>query len=163
MTARNDPGSRRVLLLGLGNTILADDGVGIHAVRAVRDRAAALGVEIREAEVAGFQLIDLLTGFDACVLVDAARFDGGTPGEVRVLDVAELPASLHLVAAHQIDLASALALGREMGVKMPDTVRIVAVQVQDDRTFSEECTPAVGAAVQPAAETALRLLRGLVE
>lgn len=148
---------RKVLLLGLGNAILCDDGVGIHAVRAIEPDARSAGIEVREAEVAGFQLLDLLTGFDAVIVVDAARLEGARPGDVHVLAAHELPASLHLVAAHQIDLASALALGRELGMPMPADVRIVAVHVEDDRTFSETCTPAVAKAIGTAGATALQL------
>lgn len=153
--------ARRVLLLGLGNAILCDDGVGIQAVRRIADAARSNGFEVREAEVAGFSLLDLLDGFDAAVVVDAARMAGCEPGEIRILDVSDMLPSLHLVAGHQIDLPNALALGREIGVAVPSEVKIVAVQIEDDRTFSESCTPAVEAAIDAAGRTALEVAHEL--
>lgn len=154
--------ARRVLILGLGNAILTDDAVGIHAVRLLEDDPRAEKFDLSEAEVAGFALLDLLADYDAAVVIDAVRVAGLEPGEVTVLDAADMVPSLHLVAAHQIDLPGALALGAEMGVHMPSTVRVVGVQVIDDRTFGERCTPAVEAAVPRAAQTALELAESLL-
>jgi len=150
-----DSGSPRVLLLGIGNTILTDDGVGIHAVRLVKEDAEKAGVVVEEAEVAGFALLDILTGFDALVVVDAIRLPDREPGELVVIDGESMPPSLHLVAAHQVDLPTAIALGRDVGAHMPTEVRVVGVQIEDDRTFGTEPTPAVQAATAEAALTAL--------
>lgn len=146
-----------VLLLGLGNTLLSDDAVGIHVVRYIAAGGAVPGIDIKEAEVAGFALLDLLEGYERAVVVDAVRIRDARPGEVLILDGIGLEPSLHLVAGHQIDLPSALELGRQLGRPVPSSVTIVGVQVVDDRTCSESCTPAVKAAIPEAARIALRL------
>lgn len=153
---------RSVVLLGLGNTLLSDDGVGVLVVRAIAGEARALGAQVAEAEVAGFALVDVLGDHDAAVVVDAARLPGLAPGEIVVRGLDEFEPSLHLVAAHQVDLPAAIALGRAMGHRMPEVVRVVAVQVADDRTFCESCTPEVAAAVGTAARLALGLVEELV-
>jgi len=153
---------RKVLLLGIGNTLLTDDGIGIHAVRLVRERAQGAGVSVSEAEVAGFALLDVLDGYDALVVVDAVRLPDLEPGEVTVVDADTMPPSLHLVAGHQVDLPTALALGRDSGLHVPSTAVVVGVQIADDRTFGTEPTPAVAAAAGHAGETALRLALALV-
>ena len=145
------------LLLGLGNTLLCDDAVGIHVVRYIAAGGAVPGVDIKEAEVAGFALLDLLEGYGRAIVVDAVRIRDSHPGEVVILDRIGLGPSLHLVAAHQIDLPAALELGRQLGRPVPGSVTIVGVQVEDDRTCSETCTPAVQAAIPEAARIALRL------
>jgi len=151
----------RVLLLGIGNTVLTDDGVGIHAVRVAREAAEKDGIVVREAEVAGFALLDILTGFDALVVIDAVKVAGHEPGDVFVVDPHSMPPSLHLVAAHQVDLPTALALGREVGVHMPSEVKVVGVQIEIDHTFGTEPTPAVANSVPEAARLALDLARAL--
>lgn len=154
--------ARRILVLGLGNTCLKDDAVGIHVVRALAEEADASGFETAEAEVAGFALIDLLEGFDAAVVVDAVDV-GAAPGTVTLVDVRQPGPSLHLVSGHQIDLPAALAIGVSLGSKVPHEVSVVGIQVQDARSFGETCTPAVEAAVPQAVELALseaRRLRG---
>jgi len=150
------PGARTVIL-GLGNAILSDDGVGIKVVRHIAKLGAPAGVDLKEAEVAGFALLDLLGGYERAVVVDAIRLRDAQPGEVTVFDADSLEPSLHLVAGHQIDLPAALELGRRLGLPLPESVQIVSVQICDDTTFSEECTPAVTAAIPAAASMAVRL------
>ena len=154
----NTAGLATTVLLGLGNSILCDDGVGIKVVRYIAESGAPLGCDIKEAEVAGFALLDLLEGYDRAVIVDAVRLSDSHPGDVTVFDAESLGPSLHLVAGHQIDLPSALELGRRLGRNVPGIVHIVGVQISDDTTFSEECTPAVQAAIPVAASIAMRVV-----
>jgi len=146
------------LVLGLGNTILRDDGVGIKVARHLAEHHAAENIVVREAELAGFALIELLEGFDRAVVIDAVRIDGASPGEVVVFESGALQPSLHLVAGHQIDLPTALEMGRRMGRPVPGTVYVVGVQIEDDCTFDERCTDAVEAAIPEAARAALELI-----
>jgi len=145
----------RILILGLGNAILCDDGVGIKVARRVAELGPHPGIVVKEAELAGFALIDLLEGFERVVVVDAVRLRDAEPGEIVVFDSGLLEPSLHLVAGHQIDLPTALEMGRHLGRPVPGAVSIVGIQVRDDRTFSESCTPEVEAAIEKAAEVVL--------
>ena len=151
---------KQTLILGLGNTLLRDDGVGVYAAR----RAGELlrpddDIDVEEAEIAGFALLDLLAGYERAVIIDAVHLEGHQPGDVVALDVGRFAATTHLVTGHQIDLPTALELGREMGRPVPPEVHIVGVQVGDDSTLSEECTPPVQQAVDLAAERALDIAR----
>ncbi len=145
------------LILGLGNAILCDDGVGIKVARRIAKTGPHPGVVVKEAELAGFALIDLLEGFERAVVIDAVRLRDAEPGEIVVFESELLEPSLHLVAGHQIDLPTALEMGRQLGRAVPSIVSIVGIQVQDDRTFSEDCTPEVEAAIERAAEVALSI------
>jgi hydrogenase maturation protease len=145
------------LILGLGNAILCDDGVGIKAARYIVELGPNPDIVVKEAELAGFALIDMLEGFDRAVVIDAVRTRSGNPGDIVVFDSSSLEPSLHLVAGHQIDLPTALEMGRRLGRPVPSTVRIVGVQIENDTTFSESCTPGVEAAIPEAARTALRI------
>lgn len=156
MTPR-PPAEKPVLILGLGNAILCDDGVGIKVARHIAENHASTDVVVKEAEVAGFALLDLLEGFDRAVVVDAVRLPDAAPGEIAVFDLDALTPSLHLVSGHQIDLPTALEMGRQLGRSMPASVHVVGVQVEDDRTFDERCTPAVEATISAAADVALRI------
>ncbi len=69
--------------------------------------------------------------------------------------------SLHLVSGHQIDLPTALELGALLDVRLPTETWVVGVQVEDDRTFCERCTPAVERSIPGAAAEALAIARRL--
>ena len=151
-----------MLILGLGNTILSDDGVGIYAVRRVRELVEpSEPIDVEEAELGGFALLDLLEGYRAGVIVDAVEWRSLAPGALRTVDLAEFMPTARLAAGHQIDLPTALELGKTLGLPMPARVVIVAIQVQDPRLLGEQCTDAVAAAIGPAARLALKLARGL--
>jgi hydrogenase maturation protease len=155
---------RRTLVLGLGNTILTDDAIGLLAVReAERQWAGAGGVEFCEASIAGFDLLELLAGFDTVIIVDAIKIGRGAPGTIYSLVPEDLPQSVRLQAIHEIDLATALALGAQLGAAMPDDVVILAVEVVDDLTLGEQPTPVVAAAIPSVAARILAELshRGL--
>jgi hydrogenase maturation protease len=143
----------RTLVLGLGNPILTDDGVGIHLVRALRARCGPQdGVDLAEASVGGLRLLDVLAGYRRVILVDAIQTPDGEPGAVYRLCPDDLRQSLHSGSSHDISLSGALTLGRSLGMVLPndDDLVIIGVQVEDVLTFGENCTPAVRAAIPQA-------------
>lgn len=138
------------LVLGLGNPILTDDGVGIHVVRSVAAHwPAGHGVMFAEASVGGLRLLDRLAGYERVILVDAIQTRQGRPGDVYRLDLDQLPASLHSGSTHDLSLPAALDLGRRLGMKLPgdEGISIFAVEVQDVVTFGDSCTQAVALAI----------------
>jgi hydrogenase maturation protease len=153
----------RTLVLGLGNPLLGDDAVGLKVAALVRERlGGAPGVDVEEEEAGGLRLMERMTGYDRAILVDAA-VTGGAPGEVRRLAPDDLPTQ-RTATAHGIDLASALALGRQLGYPMPSEVTIVAIEAVSVLEFRHDMTPAVAAAVEPAVAAVLEeIARGRAE
>ena len=147
----------KTLVLGLGNTILTDDGVGIHVVRRVAACHPRDDVTYAEASVGGLRLLDSIAGYEKVILVDAIRTPEGRPGDVYRLHASDLRASLHSGSTHDLVLRDALALGRCLQMTLPDDedLVIVAIEVEDVITFGEQCTPAVAAAIPRAAEAVL--------
>jgi hydrogenase maturation protease len=146
----------KTLVLGLGNPILTDDGVGIHVVRVVQSRISGSQVPISnlelffvEASVGGLRLLDVLAGYERVIIVDAIQTHDGRPGDVHRLHADDLRASLHSSSTHDLTLSGALALGRHLGMALPEDqdLVILAVEVEDVLTFGEECTPGVRAAI----------------
>jgi hydrogenase maturation protease len=158
----NEPASNiqypipKTLVLGLGNPLLTDDGVGIHVVRAVAacfpDSRFAIpdsSLSFAEASVGGLRLLDALAGFDRVILIDAIQTRGGQPGDVYRLAPGDLQGSLHSGSTHDLSLPGALNLGRRLGMTLPgdDDLTLLAVEVEDVLTFGETCSPAVVEAI----------------
>jgi hydrogenase maturation protease len=150
-------------IIGLGNTILSDDGAGIYAVREIKRRLQDAGLsdaaDIVEIEVAGFALLELLTGWKKIILVDSIQFDNLKPGTVIEIDPQELRTSLRLRSVHDVDLPTILALGRKLGLKMPEEVIVVGIQAEDALTLGERLTPAAERGVSNAVARVLALFR----
>jgi len=151
----------KTLILGLGNPILTDDGIGIHVVREVAARCQREDVTFAEASVGGLRLLEIIAGYDRGILVDAIQTPGGKPGDICRLRPDDLRASLHVGSTHDLSLPSTLTLGRGLGMKLPDdeAIVIIAIEVEDVLTFSEECTPAVAAAIPRAVEAVFTELK----
>ncbi|MBE3050465.1 hydrogenase maturation protease, partial [Candidatus Bathyarchaeota archaeon] len=69
-----------MLVLGVGNPILSDDGVGIHVARELKKREMP-GVDVEELAASGLELLDVVRGYDKVVIIDAIQTTNGRPGE----------------------------------------------------------------------------------
>ena len=66
---------KKTQILGLGNTYLGDDAVGIHVIRELRPVVEPLGIDVVEAELGGFELAEILGGYGRAKIVDAVKFE----------------------------------------------------------------------------------------
>jgi len=148
---------KKILIVGLGNPILTDDGIGIYVMREVAAQCARDDVVFAEASVGGLRLLDTIRGYERVILVDAIQTCTGRPGDIYRLRPNDLRASLHSGSTHDVSLPGALALGRGLGMSLPsdEALSIVAIEVEDVLTFGEACTPAVAAAIPRAVEVVL--------
>jgi hydrogenase maturation protease len=151
----------KTLVLGLGNPILTDDGVGVRVAEAVREELEHLrrtsdevrrkldSVEVREVSVGGLTLMEAMLGYDRVILIDALHRRDGQPGTVHRLTLDDLRAispPQHTASAHDASLITALEVGQRMGLPLPTEIIIYAVEVENISDFSEELTPAVAQA-----------------
>jgi hydrogenase maturation protease len=149
----------KALVLGLGNPILTDDGVGIHVVRALAGRLKRPDVDVAEVSLGGLRLLDSVAGYDRLILVDAIQI-GGRVGQVYRLGPKNLLSSLHSASSHDLGLPAAMELGRRLGMVLPEdeAITILAVEVEDVITFGETCTPHVQAVIPQVAQMVLEEL-----
>jgi len=137
----------RRLVLGVGNPILSDDGIGIHVARALKLRNLP-GVEVEELPASGLELLDMVLDFEKVIIVDAIQTRGGVPGQIHILEEADFERAVHGSSPHGINIATALAMGRKIvPERMPNEVVYVAVEVEDLVNVCERLTPKVEAAL----------------
>ena len=150
----------KTLILGLGNAIRCDDGVGNRIAQILENEISDPEVTVTETNAAGLDLLDLLTGYERAIIIDAIQTQKGRAGQVHRLSLHDLGAPHYLSATHNIDLATALELGTRLGLALPEEVIIFAIEAADVTTFSEECTPEVERAIPEVVESVLEELRG---
>ena len=135
----------RTLVIGMGNPILCDDAVGIRLARDLQsDLARIPEVDlITDCSVGGLNLIDLVAGYDRLVVFDSIKTPGGCPGKWLAMTGATFTETMNLTNVHDANFTTALELGRQMGMHLPppNQVHIFAVEILDNRTFSETMTP----------------------
>ena len=127
----------KTLILGFGNPILTDDGVGIRIAHKIKEENPYL--EVIETSEAGIVLIDHVAGYDKLVIIDSIK-TGEKPGELYKLELEDLKPAAYFSSSHGIDIATAFKLGDSLGYKMPKHISLYAVEIRDNTTFGEECT-----------------------
>ncbi len=157
-------GPSRTLIVGLGNPILQDDAVGLRVAQALRHRLdGAEGIEVVEDYNGGLRLMERMVGYDRVVVVDAI-VSGAAPGTLHSLRPDDRP-TRRSASSHDVDLATALALGRQAGAPLPNDreVHLVGIEAVAVLDFGEVLTPDVEAAVPRAVELVLSLARSPME
>lgn len=135
----------RTLVLGIGNPIVTDDAVGLRVAQVIKQANPEL--EVVEACSGALGLFDYITDCDRLIIVDSVKTAGGKPGSLYKIELDDLKPKLNHAASHGLDIASAFALGEGLGYRMPRTVSIYAIEVEDNVSFSEACTKEVAARI----------------
>jgi hydrogenase maturation protease len=149
----------RTLILGLGNPILGDDSAGLKVAEIVRQRMALdPSIEVSEDYAGGLRLMERLIGYDRAIIVDAICTGTHPPGTVLRLNSDDIPTQ-HTASTHDINLPTALRLAATMNLKIPERVRIIAIEAENVLDFSEQCSPAVTLALPRAADAVLAELQ----
>lgn len=139
----------------MGNTLLRDDGAGVHAVRYLRTRAGqAPDAEFLDVGTLSFTLAGAIEDADRLIIIDAARM-GRPPGTVRVFEGEEMDRFLQRnrkLSAHEVSLVDLLAVARLTGL-LPERRALIGIEPQSfdwGETPTEpvaQAIPAVGVAV----------------
>jgi hydrogenase maturation protease len=155
--------SVKTIIVGLGNPILGDDGVGWQIARQVQQRSDfPPNVDVDCLSVGGISLMERLIGYERAILIDSFVTNKNPIGTLSCFSVNELPnrALGHMCSAHDTTLQNALKIGQELGAQLPKEIVVVAVEAQDVYDFSEQLTPMVAAAVPTAVQAIINLLGG---
>ena len=148
--------SPRLLVLGIGNLLMGDEGVGVHAIRALEKERLPAGVEILDGGTGGFHLLSCLDDYP-CVIVIDATMDGREPGTVRITKPRFLSDYPRSFGAHDIGLRDLLESAALLG-PLP-VVHLVTVSIADIRCVTTELTPAVQRALLRVVQSVEQILR----
>jgi hydrogenase maturation protease len=149
----------KTLILGMGNPLLCDDGVGLRVAAELKDRVEQPEITVMETGIAGLSLLDLLVGYDKAIIIDAIQTVGGKAGQIYRLDPKAFDTAIHTASAHGIDFTTALEFGKKLGLSLPQQIIIFAIEASDVHTFNEECTPEVRKAIPTCVEMVLQELK----
>ncbi|MDR3283073.1 MAG: hydrogenase maturation protease [Candidatus Methanoplasma sp.] len=148
----------RTVVIGLGSPIMSDDAVGLKVSEAVEGENLP-GVDALQEAVGGLEIIPMVRGYSYAVIVDAIKTGDYAPGTVLIFNLEDFDGAVADVPAHDVNLATALKVGRQIQPgMMPLAVKFVAVEVEDLQTVSEAMTPAVAASVDSAKNAVMHVI-----
>ena len=152
-------GKTKTLILGMGNSLLSDDGVGLRVAAELKNRLNQPKITVMETSVAGLSLLDLLVGYDRAIIIDAIQTVDGKAGQIYRLDPEAFDTTRHTTSPHDVNLTTALEFGKKLGLPLPQEIVILAIEASDVSTFSEECTPEVTQAIPTCVEMVIQEIK----
>jgi hydrogenase maturation protease len=154
----------KILVLGLGNELYGDDAAGIHTIRRLKQERLregrtdwADGVEFTETSLSGLALLDLLIGHDALLIIDTIQKEQPSPGKIHQLGEKDLR-SLPGPSPHYVSVPQALEIGRQLGLKVPGEIRVLAVEAKNTFCLGEGLSKAMVEALPKITKRAKKLL-----
>jgi hydrogenase maturation protease len=140
----------KTLILGLGNPILGDDGVGWKIATEFQQREKIPSdVTIECMSIGGISLMEALIGYDRAIIIDSIVTHQVPVGTVNLSKLQDLPnhTSGHMSSAHDTSLQDAIKMGISLGAHLPDEIMVVTVEAQKVYEFSETLSPPVASAI----------------
>ena len=147
-----------ILVLGIGNVLLGDEGAGVHAMRRLEQGARLPGVEFADGGTLGFTLAGLIESKPALIVLDAAEMKAA-PGSVAGFEgsrMDEFLGSERKRSVHEVGLLDLMAVAA-LGGRLPPRRALIGIQPQTI-DWSETPSAAVAQAIPRACEHARQLI-----
>ena len=147
--------TKETLILGVGNLLLKDEGVGIHVINALEKENLPAYVHLMDGGTGGLHLLSWLQGYDRLIMIDAT-LDSNPPGTVRLIQPRYATDFPPLMSAHEIglkDMIDAMILTNDL----PET-HLIVISAANINEVGMELTPEVKAAIPEVIRTIRSLL-----
>ena len=133
----------RILIHGIGNEILTDDGIGPKLVKRLKGNLSGKDIDFETTFLGGLDLLEYIQGYHTVVFIDAIRTRDGIPGTVYQLSPENFNTTIHLSSIHDVSFLTSVALGKKLGLNMPESIHIIAVEIAEDRIFNDNFSPKI--------------------
>jgi hydrogenase maturation protease len=150
---------QRAIVLGIGNTLVSDDGVGIYVVQELRKRIFDDRIVFDEFAGTGLDALEHLKGYDYAILVDAAKTGCCPVGSLALVPLLHPDQIPQPVSLHAVSICTAIHFGALVGLSLPRLITMAVVEVADLDTLREACTTDVEAAIPRIAAEIIEYLR----
>ena len=150
----------KTMILGVGNQILGDDGVGVHVANELKKYIQNPDITIDEAITGGMNLLDLILGYDKVIIIDAIKTETGEDGDVKRIPLNDF-STMHSCNPHDVSLMEAIEMAKKMGeTRIPQEIIIIGVMMkQIPCEFGEKLSKNIYAAVPKAVEMTLNEIK----
>lgn len=145
----------KTLVIGLGNPLLGDDGVGIEAVNMIRNKLQGVDVEVMN--TSGFEVAERMLGYDRVIVVDAIA--GRRPGRVHAFTPEELKPTIHFTNPHDMNIQTAIEWLKNQE-NFPKFLKFVAIEIVPNNEFKKGLSEKVRAAVPKVEKIIMKELEG---
>ena len=135
--------NNKILVLGMGNDILTDDGIGIKITKVLEQNFRSPNIIYDTLSLGGLEIIEYIKDFKTVIIIDAIKTLNGIPGDVYTFVPEDFKETLHLSNIHDISFLTSLKLAKKLDIKTPENILIIAIEIVEDMVFSDEFTPQI--------------------
>ncbi len=137
-----------IIILGMGNKLFGDDGAGIVIAEKLEEIYKDNDlVKVNYTNWGGLRIIDLLSGFNSAIVIDAIKTNKFPPGYIHQFDYKQIINSVRMISFHDVNFATAVEFGRKMEIPMPENIVVFAIEANEVETFNENLSLPVETAV----------------
>lgn len=147
-----------ILILGIGNVLLGDEGVGVHIVRALEGETLPGCVRLLDGGTGGFHLLSLFQQYQKIILIDAT-LDRREPGTIRLLKPKYARDFPQTLSAHDIGLKDLVQSAIMLGF-LPD-ILLITVSITDNQPLSMELSEQVKQSIDEVINMVMKILEEL--
>jgi len=139
----------KILVLGIGNSILGDDGIGVIVAQELDAKIRDDNVDVLDVNVDGLNLLEIIVGYDKLVVIDAIMTEEGDVGDIYRLKPERIGnPSRSAISPHHFNLTTTLEIGKKLFPnEMPEEVVVYAVKAKDVTSVTEKMTKKMREAV----------------
>lgn len=142
----------KIIIIGLGNEFISDDGVGIFVLRDLKNKLYSLvddntNFVFEELSVGGLGLLDFISGYGKCIIIDTILTRTQPPGTIYRFIQNSSDEPLKIKSSHQINLPQVIGLAKLLKIDFPETIVIYGIEAEDITTFKIGCTEKVQEAI----------------
>ena len=150
----------KTIVLGVGNQILGDDGVGVHVANELKKHIQHSDITIDEAITGGMNLLDLILGYDKVIIIDAVKTETGDNGEVKRIPLNDF-STMHSCNPHDVSLIEAIKMAKKLGeTRIPKNIIVIGIMMkQIPCEFGEKLSKNIAKAVPKAVELTLNEIK----
>ena len=150
----------KIIVIGCGNLLAADDGIGIYVARSLKEYPLSNDVQIIEAGCPGLDLLRLWENKKNVIIIDAV-ISGAKPGTVHVFNLNQvIPREIMPLSSHSFNVVDAIELGKILKV-IPEQLIIVGIEVETEKACREALSPSVEQAIPVACEQIIKEITNL--
>jgi len=133
----------KILIHGIGNEILTDDGIGPKLVKRLQENLSIEDIDFETAFLGGLEVLEYIQGYQTVIFIDAIRTKDGIPGTVYELSLENFNDTIHLSSVHDVSFLTAVDLGKKLGLNIPENIHVIAIEIVEDRVFDDDFTPQI--------------------
>jgi len=134
----------KAAVIGIGNILLGDEGVGVRIIEELKKLELPEGVEVHDGATSGIAILNFLEGVDRAIIVDAVK-GGGEPGTDYRFKIEEALENNEMISLHDIDFTLAYRVTRDI-IDLPEDIVVIGVEpekIENSLELSEKVSNAI--------------------